>query len=325
MATPSTLIIMAGVGLVLTLIDLGSGRTDQPAKTVERPVAIVGEKVIGWSELTPLLAEAAGGQVLEEYALGETLKQECSKRGITIGEPEIRAERRLLGEMLARAARLPADEGEGLINNIRRTRGLGELRFKGLLERNAALRAMVRAGIGDAPVAITPEDIDTAYELKHGPRLRARLILVRSDKDAQQVKVRLNAGISFADIAVEMSVDPSSIRGGLLDSFSPSDSTYPVAVRKALLDSKPGQISDPIAVSWEDQTGFAIVKLEENLPAPAEAPTKEAAAKNLEQEVRTVRERAQMDKLARKLMRTAGVTVMDSSLGWSWEGREGGK
>ncbi len=316
---------LTAVGIALAIGMSGFERGDQPAKPKEAPVAIIGEQVLGWSDVGPMLAEAAGGQVLEEIALGAVLKDECTKRNIAIGDAEIRAERTLLAEMLARAAHLPDDEGEGLIQNVRRTRGLGDKRFKGLLERNAALRAMVRAGIGDAPIAITQEDIDTAYDLKYGPRVRARLILVRTEQTMRQVKARLVGGVTFAEVAAELSIDPSNARGGLLDPFSLSDSTYPVAVRKALLNLQPGSTSEAIGVTSGEETGFAIVKLEENLPAQEGAPKREAAAKALELEVRTVRERAQMDKLAKKLLRTTTVTPMDASLHWSWEGRVGEK
>jgi parvulin-like peptidyl-prolyl isomerase len=325
-----TALAAAGLALLSCTL-LGTADAQQPAKAAaERPVAVVGERTIGWSELAPLLAEAAGGQVLEEYALGTVLKEECLKRQIRIGDAETRAERTLLTEMLAKAARAPLTEGEGLLTRVRRTRGLGELRFKGLLERNAALRAMVRAGIGDAAITITQEDLDTAYDLKYGPRVRARLILVSTEAAAKRAAARIAAGESFAEVAGDVSLDPSASRGGAVDPFSLSDSTYPVAVRKALLVLKPGAVSEPLGVSWgggngaPEQPGFAIVRLDENIPAAADAPTKEAAAKDLEQEVRTVRERAAMDTLARKLLRTTSVSAMDGSLNWAWEGRGGG-
>ncbi len=327
-----TLIAVAGLGLLLCTLSA----TAQPAKTSksapEKPVAIVGERSLAWSDLGPLMAEAAGGQVLEEYALGAVLKEECTKRSIRIGEAEIGAERELLAEMLAKAARLPVNEGEGLLTNVRRTRGLGALRFKGLLERNAALRAMVRAGVGDDVISITSDDIDTGYDLKYGPRVRARLILLRSENATKDAVIRLKAGTPFGEVAGDVSLDPSSSRGGTLDAFSLSDSSYPVAIRKALMTMEPGAISDPIAVSWGgaadgngDEPGFAIVKLEAKVPPAPNAPTKEAAAKDLEREIRTVRERAKMDALAQKLLRSASVSAMDPALNWSWEGRAGGK
>lgn len=314
---------LASIGAAWIAAGIGMTQPDRPR---DKRVAVVGDHILGWADLGPMLAEAAGGQVLEEYALGIVLREECAKKDIKIGEAEVRAERDLLGEMLAQVARVPIDEAEILIRNIRRSRGLGEVRFRGLLERNAALRAMVRRGIGVDPVVVTPEDVQTAYELKYGPRVRARLLQVRSYDAAAKARADIVSGRKpFADVATEVSIDPSSSRGGLLDPLSLSDSDYPVAVRRALGAMKPGDVSEPIAVTWADQTGFVVLQLVENLAAPLDAPTREGAAKGLEREVRTVRERAQMDKLGTMLVRNAGVSAMDPSLNWSWEQRTPGK
>src|SRR5437868_84273 len=136
--------IPALVGLVVlggSAWVMGGTAGAPPEKTPVQQVAVMGDRIIGWNELAPMLAEAAGAQVLEEYALRTVLKDECGKRGITIGDSEVKAERALLGEMLARASHVPETEGEMLIRDVRRKRGLGDVRFKGLLERNAALRA----------------------------------------------------------------------------------------------------------------------------------------------------------------------------------------
>lgn len=314
-------------GLVLAAAGRHSADPAQPGATRDRAVAVVGDKAVGWTEVAPLLAEAAGGQVLEEYALGQVLRDECARRGIRIGPQQVGAERELLVQTMARSAHVPVTEGEALLARVRRSRGLGDLRFRALLERNAALRAMVRAGVGDVEVRISAEDIDTAYELKHGPRVRARLILVGTEEVGRKAMADIRAGRPFGEVAGEYSIDPSGARGGQLDPFSLKDTTYPVAVRKTLMSMQPGNISDPLGVNWgggldaSEQTGFAIVKLEENLGQSSGAPTRDAAAKDLEAEVRTVRERAVMDRLARKLIRETTISAMDQSLHWSWENR----
>jgi parvulin-like peptidyl-prolyl isomerase len=284
-----------------------------------RPVAVVGSRQVTWADLAGPLAEAAGGQVLEEVALGLALKDECARAGVSVGEEQVRAERALLGEQLTRTAGVEAGEAESLIERVRRSRGLGEARFRGLLERNAGLRALVRAGRGDAPVNVTAEDLATAYELKYGPRVKARMILVRSLERAAEAAARLRNGEAFADVAMTTSIDPSAERGGLLDPFSLADQNYPVGVRRALEAAPAGKVSDPIAVTWGREAGYVIVKKEGVQAADPSAPTRESAERELEREVRTVRERAQMEALARRLVRSAGVTVMDRSLDWSWE------
>lgn len=289
-----------------------------------KTVMLVGDRAVGWTEITPMLAEAAGGQIVEEYALGVALQNECQRRGLRVTEDMVTSERHLMATQLARSAGVPASESETLIANVRRSRGLGDHRFRALLERNAALRALVRTD-PEGPVLVSAEDIETAYQLKHGPRVKARLILVRSSQTAAQAAQRVSAGANsgavFAEVAADTSLDPSAARGGMLDAFSLSDANYPVAIRRTLGDMQPGQVSDPIAVSWAGEQGYAIVRLEETIAVAS--PPKDTVTSELEQEVRTVRERARMDVLARQLLTTSGVSVMDRSLGWSWENRQG--
>jgi len=288
-----------------------------------KTVAIVGDTALTQADLLPLLAEAAGGQVLDDLALSLAVRTECDKRSIRVTDALVRDERRLLARQLAISARVPENEGEGLIAGVRRTRGLGDRRFRLLLETNAGLRALIRAD-PDRAVTITPEDIQTAYQLKHGPRIRARLILVRSRDAASQAAQALAAGRDFADVAAQFSVDPSASRGGQIEPVSPADSSYPVGVRRALQTLSPGQTSDPIPVEWGgnapagSEAGFVIVKPEATV-TPATTPPAESVAQELETEIRIVRERARMQRLGSQLVRSAGVSVVDPALAWSWD------
>lgn len=318
-------IVVAGVFAATTLASTSSSTLEavQPREEKPRVVALVGERALTWNDLGPELAEAAGAQVLEEHALKLILQDACRKRGIAISSDAIKAERRLLAELLSASADVAPDDAERLITSVRANRGLGERRFASLLERNAALRAIVRK---DAPIVISEDDIETAYALKFGERLRTRLILVPTLAQAEQVVTRLGTGESFAEIAAQMSIDPSSSRGGALEPFSPSDARYPVAVRRAVGALQDGAISPPIAVTWGESStsasGFAIVRREGTTQPVGPVPTKEEAKAALEIEIRTVRERAQMDKLARELLQRTGISAMDPSLNWSWTQRE---
>lgn len=292
----------------------------EPAKVI----ALVGDRALTWNDLGPELAEAAGAQVLEEHALGLLLEQICRERGIAVSADAIKAERRLLAELLSASAEVSADDAERLIATVRANRGLGDRRFSALLERNAALRAIVRK---DSPVTITDDDIDTAYALKFGPRYRARLILVATPAQAEQAAARLAAGESFADVAAQVSLDPSAARGGILEPFSASDSRYPVAVRRALAELKDGATSAPIAVNWGESigssSGFVIVRNDGVAASSGQVPEKTHVHDALEREIRAVRERAEMDKLARTLVKSGHISPMDTSLNWAWTQREG--
>lgn len=304
-----------GVGFGLAVL---AGAGMQSGSPDARLAALVGGSQVTWGQIQPQLAELAGGQVLEEVAIAIAARDECGRRDLKVGAEEMRAERRLLGEQLVRAAGVPDSEMETLIDQVRRSRGLGEARFQALLERNALLRALVRVGAEDGPVDVGPDDIRTAYDLKYGERIRARVIVVRTHERATDAVRRIRGGEPFAEVAAEISQDATSPRGGLMDPVSPSDPGVPVALRRALVDAAVGDVTDPISVTTGETAAFAILKKEGQIAPAAGTPALEAVRTELEREVRTVRERARMDGLARRLVSRAGVTVMDRGLDWSW-------
>jgi len=185
------------------------------------------------------------------------------------------------------------------------------------------LRAIVRKAAGPAGVVVSPEDVDQAFALRHGTRIRARLILVRTQEEIADVSRRLAAGESFSDVAARLSADPSRLRGGLLDPISPADPSYPVAFRRAIEDTEPSAVSSPVMVTWDNLPGFAIVRIEERLPPSGTDAA--SVSKELEEEIRAVRERALMDRVARSLIETeaARLSVLDDALEWSWRSRRG--
>lgn len=303
------------------------------------PAAMVDGQRVEWADLIAGLTEAAGGVILEEALLARLLDDRCAKLNIKIDDAALDAERERLGRTLALTAGVPVEESALLIDRVRQVRGLGDSRFPATLRRNAMLRALVRSGqLGETPADISEDDLKQAYALKHGPMVRARLILVRTSAEAETIMTRLRGrpdasvpGETFGELAAEVSIDPSGPRGGTLDPFSLDDIDYPVAVRRVLAQKKPGDISEPIAVSWGESSGngllgsegFAIVKLEEIIPPAADAPTLEAATPALRDEVTMVRERAAMDRLARRLLAEARITIFDRTLDKSWKQHTG--
>lgn len=292
----------------------GSGAQDRPA-------AVLDSSAIGWPEVAPLLAEAAGAQVLEEVLLSRVLDDELRARNLTVGGTQIEAERALLVEVLAETSRTPAAEAERLLAGVRASRGLGDRRFADLLKRNAQLRALVNAEAGAGGVAVSAEDVDQAIAIKHGPRVRVRMVLVRTEEQAAAAIARLEAGTPFAEVAAEFSADSSRLRGGLLDPLSTADPAYPVAFRRAIEQTSTGQHSRAIMVPWDNAPGYVVLRVDERIAG--QDVDRAAIAPVVEREVRAVRERALMDRLARDLINNAAarLSVLDASLEWSWRNR----
>lgn len=285
-------------------------RSDQNAASGGRPVAIIAGTSVFASELTPLLSESAGARVLEEITLARALDAEMTRAGLTIDEPAVQREAQLLRDTLSQAVGLSADDATTLVSNVRASRGLGDRRYRLLLERNARLRALVRD-----QVEVNDEDIQQAFIARHGPKYSVRIVVVPTQTKAAEIRSRAEAGESFIDLAVRESSDPSAQRGGLLDPFSTADPQLPVALRQAVAAMSTGELSSPIIV----ESGFAVVKVEQVIPGSAM--TLESVRPTLTAEVRLVRERVLMERLAGRLLGQTQVTVFDRELDWAWRNR----
>jgi hypothetical protein len=286
----------------------GIGTEAVPPSTLidARPAALVEGRVVDWGELRPLLNEAAGADVLADVVLDRMLVAELDDAGILITAQELDAERALFYETLSP----DPDTAARLARQLRARQGLGRQRLDRLLRRNAALRALVRDR-----VEITEEAISRMYEIAHGPKRQARLIVAPTLNDAQAAINRVNAGELFADVAVEVSTDTSAARGGLLEPISRADASYPQALREAVWALEPGELSRPVFLG-DRYAVLALLSVFDGDGADIDANRPQ-----LERQVRLNQERILMDDLARRLLAGASVTIIDDEIKWSWDAR----
>jgi foldase protein PrsA len=271
-----------------------------------RPAALVEGRIVDWGELQPLLNEAAGADVLAEVILDRMLARELHDAGILITAEDVDAERALFYETLSD----DPDVAARLARQVRARQGLGPTRLDRLLKRNAALRALVRDR-----VEINDEAVRGMYDIVHGPKRQARLIIAPTLNDAQAAINRVNAGELFADVAVDVSTDTSAARGGLLEPISRADASYPQAMREALWALAPGEVSRPVFLS----DSYAVLSLIRVVDGDGADPF--AVRPDLERLVRLNQERILMDNLARRLLTEASVTIIDKNVKWSWDSR----
>ncbi len=270
-----------------------------------RPAALLNGRVVEWGELRPLLNEAAGGRVLREVVLDRLVARAVADAGIAITARDVAAERALFNTTLSP----DPDTAVRLARELRRRQGLGRQRFARLMKRNASLRALVRD-----QVQVTDETISRMYEIVHGPKRQARLMVLPTLAWAQRAIDRVrSAGESFGDVAVEVSTDSSAPRGGLLEPISRADASYPRAVRDALWSLKSGEISPPILIG--DQ--YAVLALVRHIEGDGTDPA--AVRGELARQARLHQERLLMDRLARRLLGGAAVTILDEAIKESWE------
>ena len=271
-----------------------------------RPAALVNGVAVTWGELRPSLNELAGAEALQELVLDRKLNEALAASQITLDPDAAVAERKLLLESLDEDPNVAIR----LLEELRDRQKLGLYRFEALLRRNAGLRALVRH-----KVTINEDAVQTMHEIMHGPKRQARLIVVPELKSAEAAQNLLRTGVTFADVAVEMSIDSSAPRGGLLEPISRADPAYPESLRQTLFMLNPGEISGPVLlddryalIMLVKRTAGDGIKIDEARPA-------------LERLVRINQERVLMDQLARRMLSETTISVFDDSLNESWKRR----
>ena len=267
---------------------------------------MVNGNAVHWSELRPLMAEAAGGIVLEEIILDRMLSKRLTQQNITISDEDLARERRLLIETLD----ADQDVARRLLEELQARRGFGPKRLKLLLHRNAALRRLV-----SDEVTVTDKAVERLFEMRHGPKRQARLLTAPDLQSARRAIERIKSGEFFSDVAVELSTDSSASRGGLLEPISRADPSYPQALREALWTLKPGELSSPVLLDNK----YAVMQLVRSVPAD-DTELKDVRSE-LQRLTRLNQQRIAMDQLARQLLNEASVTVFDESLRSGWSAR----
>ncbi len=279
--------------------DLRTGQSPQ------RPAAMIDGEPVTWDALRAPLAEAAGAEVLRETALESRLRKRMEREGLALTEAMIERERELFASAAASAG-VSGEDAAAALERVRRERGLGPVRFAGLLRRSAMLRAIVapRVNVNEASIA-------QAYALRHGERFRARVIVTPTAREAAAALARVRGGEDFSRIAAEVSTDASAARGGVIEPISPADPAYPKALRDTLAAMKPGEVSDPVVL----EGGFALLVLDERLAASA--PPLDSVRAEMERDARSRQERLLMEQLAREIEAGADIRPLDAGLRWS--------
>ncbi|MCC6230017.1 MAG: peptidylprolyl isomerase [Phycisphaerales bacterium] len=292
-----------------------SGGEATPSRADERPIATVAGEAVYADDLYAWMSELAGGTVLEELAVSRQVEKELATRSLKLEASDIDAERRNMA--VGTDHKLTDAELAVALRRVQQARGLGPSRFKALIERNAGLRRLVRD-----EVQIGEADVRGEIDLKYGPRTRVRIIVTPNESDAIAARARLDATTAadrskrFAEEAALVSFDPSASRGGEIEPLSTADPNYALSVRQAMTNLAPGELSPIIRL----ENGYALL-LCEGFVAAVTPPT--GAEELARTRVRLREERVAMERLARKFLQSAQVTVFDRTLDWSWNARRG--
>lgn len=154
---------------------------------------------------------------------------------------------------------------------------------------------------------VTEEDIRKVYDeeavkLAETERVRARMILVGSEKEAQDILARLAAGEKFEDLAKQYSLDGSKDYGGDLGYFTAAEMVPEFS--KAAFALKVGETSQPVKTDF----GWHIIRLEDRKQGAAQPYDQVKAA------IRNVLLRQKVGEVMQKIRAASKVELIDEDL-----------
>jgi peptidyl-prolyl cis-trans isomerase C len=155
--------------------------------------------------------------------------------------------------------------------------------------------------------AITEAEIKAAYDkeaskVQQTERIRARHILVATEKEADDIEAKLKAGAKFEDLAKQYSLDGSKDYGGDLGYFTAPEMVPDFS--KAAFALKVGEISAPVKTEY----GWHIIRLDDRKMGSAQPYDQVKGA------IKNVLVRDKVQALLASLQGTAKVEILDPDL-----------
>jgi peptidyl-prolyl cis-trans isomerase C len=133
------------------------------------------------------------------------------------------------------------------------------------MKRRVIVEAYLKKKIEDQ-IKVSDEDLQKMYDqnkdkFKTGEQVKASHILVKTEKEAQDVLAQIKAGGKFEELAAKFSIDPAGKKGGDLGWFG-KGSMIP-EFEKVVFSMKGGDISGAVKTKF----GYHIIKLTGKRPA----------------------------------------------------------
>ncbi|NLW59234.1 MAG: foldase [Firmicutes bacterium] len=238
--------LISGVFLGFRQLAAGSG---------SNVVATVNGEKITKDELYQLLLEQAGQQGLNLLIAQKIIDLEAKKQKITISEAEIEQ---------ALAEYYDYYGGEENFTQLMAMSGTSLAQVKANLTSTLKIKKLLSPRI-----EVTEEEMKAFFEenkedFAQEEQVKARHILVATEKEAQEIKDKLAKGEDFAALAKEYSLDDSTKNnGGQLGFFNRGDMTP--EFEKAAFSLPVGEVSAPVKTEY----GYHLIKVEEKREAAA--------------------------------------------------------
>jgi peptidyl-prolyl cis-trans isomerase C len=202
---------------------------------------------------------------------------------------EFLVERHLLAQLAVK---------EGIADTDEYKRRLALYQAKAL--RDAYFFQKIRPQVTDAEIKASYDQ--ESAKVAQTERIRARHILLGTEKEAQDIIARINAGEKFEDLAKKYSLDGSKDYGGDLGYFTAPEMVAEFS--KAAFALKVGEISAPVKTDF----GWHVIKVEDRKMGAVQPFDQVKSA------IRNVLLRKKVQETMDELRKTAKVEVLDEDL-----------
>ncbi len=248
------------LGMIGNNVILGSD-----VKADKNVVAVVNGEEINRGRLAELLIDMYGKEGLDMLIRRTLVKQESIKRNVTVTEEEIaeRIDNIVEGQIKQQMKKGGLKDEEALKLELEKS-NLTLDQYKKNIQKsfklsNGQVEAIILAEkMIKQTIKITDEQLHEAYEERHGEKILARQIVLRTLRDAERNLERIKTGADFEALAKKESVDRNSAaRGGAMRPFGLKGT-----IGKEVANLKKGEVSKII----KTDSGYHIIKIQDRRP-----------------------------------------------------------
>jgi foldase protein PrsA len=252
--------IIFTLGMIGNNVILGSD-----VKVDKNVVAVVNGEELSRDKLADLLIDMYGNEGLGLLIRRTLVKQESSKRNVTVTDEEVakRIEALVEGQIKQQMKKGGLKDEEALKRELEKAKLTLDQYRKNIQKKFKLTKGQVEAEILaekiiKQTIKITDEELREAYEEQLGEKILARQIVLRTLRDAERNLERIKTGADFEALAKKESVDRNSAsRGGKMRPFGPKGT-----IGKEVANLKNGEVSEII----KTDSGYHIIKLEKRIP-----------------------------------------------------------